>query len=149
MQSPDPSTFEADKQNVRFALTLGEQAEMRVGSTRVGNGLAEHGFSVGELQALHARLGGDLRVLSNELDPKHRPGNEAAVLLIKNGVNVVMQQADYADQMLREQLQLQYDSKYYDRRGKRTVNNRARLNTVFGAQDVAHSADYKQGTVIG
>ena len=52
----------------RYALTLGEQAEIRVGSTLVGSGLAKHGFSVDELKTIHSKLGVDLRVLSDALD---------------------------------------------------------------------------------
>lgn len=40
----------------RYALTLGEQAEIRVGSTLIGRGLAVRGLSVAELRALAEKL---------------------------------------------------------------------------------------------
>lgn len=134
----------------RYALTLGEQAEIRVGSTLMGSGLAEHGFSVEELKHIADKLGTSciLRVLSGALDEKDRRGNEAAVLLIKNGVNLIMNDATFADRMLGEQKNVRYDEQYFDRRSQKTLNNRARLNVVFGEVGKAHTEDYKQGTVV-
>lgn len=134
----------------RYALTLGDQAEIRVGSTLQGAGLAEHGFSVEELKQISAKLGSNciLRVLSDALDERHRSGNEAAVLLIKNGVNLIMDDATFADRMLSEQKHVQYDAKYFDRRRQTTLKNQARLNVVFGEVGRAHTEDYKQGTIV-
>jgi hypothetical protein len=134
----------------RYALTLGEQAEIRVGSTLTGNGLAKRGFSVRELRAIANSLGGcDFRVLSDVLDKKHAAGNEAAVLLIKRGVDRIMGREGGADEMLAEQKAVKYDEKYFDPRRQKTLTNRARLNVVFGEKSVPHAENYSHGTIVG
>lgn len=133
---------------IRYALTLGEQAEIRVGSSKIGNGLAKHGFAVAELQALARELGNcDFRILSDALDKEDQFGNMAAVLLIKGGIDRILRPGA-ADAMLKEQEGVKYDEKFFDCRRQRTVNNQARLNVVFG-EATPHSDDYSQGTVIG
>lgn len=142
-----PPTIKEHKH--RYALTLGEQAEIRVGSTLMGKGLAKHGLSVGELKAIGEKIGGcDFRILSESLDKKNQPGNEAAVLLIKNGVDRMVGEGS-ADAMLAEQQGVKYDTQYFDHRRQKTVTNRARLNVVFGSIGIPHSDDYSQGSVIG
>lgn len=98
----------------RYAVTFGEQAETRTGMEKHGSGLAEHGFSVDELRRVSQKLEKkgvecDFRVLSDKLDEQERKGNEAAVLLIKNGIQAVLGSASTADSLLDEQSHLKYD----------------------------------------
>lgn len=136
------------KHKTRYALTLGEQAEIRVGSTLTGKGLAPHGFSVQELKELAEQFGNcDFRILSDSLEEPRRRGNEAAVLLIKGGIDRLAGKGT-ADAMLKEQDAIAYDTKYFDCRRQRTVNNLARLNVVFGTEGAAHTEDYQRGTIV-
>jgi len=38
----------------------------------------------------------------------------------------------FADNLYKEQMSIEYDKKYFDRRRGRTLNKRARYNIVFG-----------------
>lgn len=134
----------------RYALTMGEQSEIHVGCPIIGNGLANAGFTVGELVEIADKFKGSahLCILSDALDEKDRECNEAGLLVIKNGLNLIMQDNDYADRMLVEQNATKYDTQYFDRRRQRALNKRARHNAVFGPEHIDHSEDYKQSTVI-
>jgi hypothetical protein len=74
--------------------------------------------------------------------------NESVVLVIKNGINLLMNDQDYASKMFEEQDRAPYDTVMYDHRGQRQLINRSRYKTTFGEQGQAHSEDYKQSTVI-
>jgi hypothetical protein len=134
----------------RYALTMGEQAEIHVGGTSIGHGLAPNGYKVAELKGIADRFpsAAHLTILSDRLDEKDRDENQAAVLLIKKGINLIMRDPKYDDQMLVEQDSIQYDTQYFDRRRKTTLHKRARHNTVFHNQGNVHSSDYRQSTVI-
>jgi hypothetical protein len=84
----------------RWAITLGEQGEVFRGGTLVGNGVADCGFTIADLiaAAKHFPAGATVLTLLHERLPKDKQkGNEAAVLLIKNGLNLMMGDAKYAD----------------------------------------------------
>jgi len=134
----------------RYALTLGEQSEVHVGCPIYGNGLVEHGFTVEELRKVGASFGdqAQLVILSDALPESHRSGNDAAVLIIKGGVDTLMKRTGYAKDMFVEQQGVEYDAWYFDRRRQKKLRKIARHNAVFGAAHVAHSEDYKQSTVI-
>jgi hypothetical protein len=135
----------------RYALTLGEQSEIHVGCEIHGDGLANEGFSVQELVEIKAHFQdqAELVMLSDALPEGVRGQNEAAVLHIKGGVNLLMGSVTYADEMLAEQMSVKYDEFYWDRRRQRKLNKVARHNAVFGEQHIEASEDYRQSTVIG
>jgi hypothetical protein len=122
--------------DTRYALTLGEQSEIRAGCRIVGQGLAEQGFTVKELQDVQRMFGNSSQsfLLHEKLGKKagKHPLNEAAVLVIKNGVNLLMKDENYATEMFQEQDRTPYDKFYFDRRRKRNkakptlkiINNR-------------------------
>lgn len=138
----------------RYALTFGEQSEIRAGGEKHGNGLVDKGFDVDELSnVLSNELMGplsQLELLHKRLPvgEQDKPEHQAAVLLIKGGVNAMMGDSGYADRLLAEQNQTEYDKMYYDARFKKTLNLRARHNTVFGEVGRIHTDDYKVSSVI-
>jgi hypothetical protein len=135
----------------RYALTLGEQSEIHVGCEIHGEGLADEGYTVQELMEMkeHFQDQADLVMLSDALPEDVRGRNGAAVLHIKGGINLLMGSATYADEMLLEQMSVQYDKFYWDRRRVKMLNKIARHNAVFGERHIEASEDYRQSTVIG
>ena len=135
----------------RYALTLGEQSEIHVGCEIHGDGLAKEGFSVQELVKIkeHFQDQAELVMLSDALPEGVRGPNEAAVLHIKGGINLLMGSSSYADEMLAEQMSVKYDEFYWDRRRQKKLNKIARHNAVFGERHIDPSEDYRQSTVIG
>ncbi len=134
----------------RFAITFGEVAVLHVGGQEMGV-MREEGYSVDELREIAKLFGGYAKVvmLSDTLPLEHRENNEAAVLIIKNGVNLIMKDRYAKNKLYMEQQQVVYDKKFWNSRQKKTLNKRARYNTTFGPTDVPHSADYRQPTVNG
>jgi hypothetical protein len=103
----------------RYAMTIGDP-----GCMLVGNGVAKEGFSVKDLTDFGKIFHCEPILLHLALPSKEqrRPEHEAAVLLIKNGVNKLMshseaktdshgqpQAASFADRLLKEQRRLNYD----------------------------------------
>ena len=96
---------------------------------------------------------------------------EAKVLVIRNAVDSLMTDYDYengngettegdeksevsggagrklANIIENELEKAHWDKKFWDSRTKKTKNKRARYNTMFGDDELAHSDDFKQGTV--
>jgi hypothetical protein len=136
----------------RYALTLGEQSEAHTGGRIYGKGLAARGFTVDELCAFRDALGEQARVvhLTDALPAAapRVPGNEAAVLHIKDGIALLTGSATFADEMLREQQAHPYDTHYWDPRRKRVLHKRARYSIVFGDEAAAPSADCRQSSII-
>lgn len=133
----------------RYAVTFGEVAIIHVGSKEIGNGRRNQGYMVSELEDIAQKYPENSKVyyLHNEL-PFADSEYDAATLVIKNGVDLLLGEG-FRDLMLKEQENLQYDTKYFDRRRGKTLNKRARLNITFGPECIAHSEDYKQYTVAG
>ena len=132
----------------RYAITFGEVAIIHVGSKEIGSGRRNQGFSVPELENIAEKYpNSKVYYLHSEL-PFVDSNYDAATLVIKKGVDILLGEGT-SDLMLQEQDNLQYDTKYFDRRRGKTLNKRARLNITFGPQSIAHSDDYKQYTVAG
>ena len=72
----------------------------------------------------------------------------AAVLLVRGGVNVLLQDQADADALMAEQQRLVPDKKFLDRRRQRVLNKRARWNLCFANE--AQVADYEagKGTIV-
>lgn len=132
----------------RYALTLGEQSEIHVGCPIYGNGLAEEGFTLEELDDVNSQLpDSEVTRFHHILPSSVQQNNRACLLLIRNGINTIMNDQYYADDMLDEQNNISYDRKYFDSRKKKMLNKVARYNTVFGDEHVDHSEDYYQSTI--
>lgn len=82
------------------------------------HGLPPNGFTAVELKKLGVELGDRARLvmLSDALPEEEHASNEAAVLHIKGGINLLMGRDTYADEMLAEQKAVKYDESYIDQR---------------------------------
>jgi hypothetical protein len=136
----------------RYAITFGEVAILHVGLSELGQKAAE-GYSVSELSEIASKLEEkDIEVelinLTEKLPKKYSNGNDASVLIIRNGVNHLLKKEDAADKLYLEQdKKVIYDKRYFDIRRSKTLNKRARYNIVFGDEEVTPSSDYKQHSV--
>jgi len=133
----------------RYALTLGEQSEIHVGCPITGDGLVEEGFTVEELKEFSEKFDEVQFIkLHKKLPREVRDKNRAAVLVIRNGINLIMKDEEYANKMFEEQHSTEYDKFYFDNRRKKKLNKIARHNAIFGDEGKEHSEDYSQSTVI-
>ncbi len=130
----------------RYAITFGEVSILHVGGTEIGNCRRDHGYSVNELKEISKKFGtySELINLSDKLPEILRKDNEAAVLVIRNGANILMKDKWGKNKLFMEQqMSVVYDDKYWDTRRSKTLNKGARKNTTFGQKDISHSDDYK------
>ena len=132
----------AKRKASRYAITFGDVAVLHVGGQELGVRRAQ-GFQVPELRAL-ATGTAELVVLSDVLPEALREGNEAAVLVLRQGAAKLLGPTA-ATELLREQEALSYDAEYWDARRQRTLRKRARHNILFGDEDVKPS---KAGTQV-
>ena len=132
-------------------LTFGEQSENHAGMEINGDGLADTGFTVGELQDIKLKLEekgihSELHILNRAL-ANPEDVIEAGVLFIKNGVQNLIEED--AKKMFKEQLQFDWDRKYWDNRRQKVLNKRARFNVCYGEESVEPDYENKRGTIIG
>uniref|UniRef100_A0A7S1AYP6 Alpha-ketoglutarate-dependent dioxygenase AlkB-like domain-containing protein n=1 Tax=Noctiluca scintillans TaxID=2966 RepID=A0A7S1AYP6_NOCSC len=137
----------------RYAITFGEVSILHTGSAQIGGGMRERGFSVNRLRTLAATFAevgcnAELVMISDALPEELRTDNEAAALVLRNGVEKILGNAGAPDALWQEQeSEVRYDTKYWDSRRSRTLNKRARHNVVFGDESVEPSADFRRFTV--
>ena len=141
--------------NKRYAITFGEVAILHIGGKEYGNGRLSHGFSTKELQKIASENDNTEYInLSDKLPNKLRSDNDAGVLIFRSNNNskdkkfTLGLNKKEADKLYAEQESINYDTKYWDNRRKTTLNKRARYNIVFGKNQIEHSNDYKQNSVI-
>lgn len=134
----------------RYAITFGEI---------LGN-KKTNGFSVKELHQLShyinhsvgqniAKVTSISSALPEHLRTEH---TDAAILVIRNGAAFItghsVEDIACADNLFEEQCnKVDYDTKYFDARKKKTLHRRARHTIGFSDQDVYHSEDYRQCSV--
>lgn len=156
-----------------ICITNGEQGENHVGMQKIGNGLAEHGYSLAEMREIAKKfdsMGGHSEWvdLNKGLDGTGVVGSEAAVLLLKNGVNVLLKNRiqtdltqagltgkDYdsaflkkfwrynARRLFEEQFSFDWDTKFWNSRRKVVQNKHARYNVCYDTE--SQEPDYAQG----
>ena len=133
-----------------ITLTWGDQAENGVGMEQLGRLRPKGaGFTIAELEALAEQFddaGGLYRLREPDVDGEENGGLEAAVLVIRGGVDLLCQEGT-ADGMFTEQKALQYDKRKLMR--GRVVNSHARWNLCM--DDAGREADLEagKGTVVG
>ena len=132
----------------RYAITFGETAILHTGSSEIGC-IRDCGFSVDELRKIKEDLkeNTELVILSNVLPKNIQKENEAAVLILRDGVKLLLG-SDKTKKLKKEQSNIEYDKKYFDKRRNKTLNKRARYNIVFGEEEVSHSDDYKKFSIV-
>jgi len=151
-------------------LTNGERAENHAGMQMLGDGLAEKGYSLNEMREIAKKfdaMGGvsEWIDLNNALEVTDVEATEAAVLLMKNGANVLFKnriranlegQEDplkkkfirefskyNAKKLFEEQFTFEWDKKFWNSRRKVVQNKHARYNVCYG--EVAQNADFEKG----
>jgi len=137
-----------------FTLTFGDVAENHARMVKHGT-MAERGFTRDELITVkrwfQAR-GGETKLiklhnyLPDDIDPEIKKNNKAWVLIIKNGVNLILEDDNGATNMYNEQNALNKDKKalMYGR----VVNKTARHNLCFGDNMIPANYEAGQGTVV-
>lgn len=119
-----------------ITITFGEQAENHVGMQKIGTGLSDNGYSLSQLQNFqNAFGGGELLEL----------GDDAAILIIRDGINKLMEHADYHSLLFEELDELVWDTKAF--MYGRVVNKKARHNLVFDNNSQEPDYDNKKGRI--
>jgi len=127
-----------------ITITFGDRAENHVGMEMLGQ-LAEMGFTNEELRSAEKmfREHGvqvEFYDLLDLLDDKSE-GEEASVLVIRNGLSVLSE--NQSDALALELENLSPDTRYWDRRRKKVLNKIARHNLCF--DDVGQEPNYDEG----
>lgn len=138
----------SNNDNTTITITFGDQAENHVGMQKIGQ-LAEEGFSLADLDYAREQFKDKTTCLLidlNKLLPEDDNEDHARLLVIRNGLNILLNHADAADGVLQEQMALNWDSKA-KMRGK-VVNKHARHNLCFG--EVGQEPDFAagKGTIV-
>lgn len=133
-----------------FTLTFGDVAENHKGMEMIGE-MATNGFTKNNLKQAKRwfkEKGARTKLIKlHEFLPENlREGNEAYVLIIKNGINILLDNDNAATELYNEQNALNKDTKAF--MYGRVVNKHARHNLCFS--EIGHEANYEmgQGTVI-
>lgn len=130
-----------------ITITFGDQAENHKGMQIIGNA-ADKGFSIEDLELAKQKFESkgaicylvDLKLLLEE--NVRNKADEAKVLVVKNGVDVLLKKSKSNKQNLFDELSaLEWDTKAF--MYGRVVNKHARYNLCF--DDVAQEPDYQQG----
>ena len=151
-------------------ITNGERAENHAGMQMLGNGLAEKGYSLDEMREIAKKfdaMGGvsEWIDLNKGLEGSEVKAAEAAVLLMKNGANVLLKNRILTDlegkddpkkkkfikrfskynarKLFEEQFTFEWDTKFWNSRRQVVQNKHARYNVCYG--DVAQKADFEKG----
>jgi hypothetical protein len=134
-----------------ITITFGEQAENHAGMQIIGQGLRGEGLSMEDLQKaqeIFERKGAKTELVTlNDLLPDDVNAPPAGILIVRNGVNIILQGMEMTKyDMMEEQVKLDWDKKAWMR--GRVVNKVARFNLVYG--DEAQEPDYedKKGRII-
>jgi len=137
-----------------ITLTAGDCAENHAKMEQIGEKREEgQGFTVTELGdikvSIETTLGLNCHLVNlceavADVDMKFP---EAAVLVMKNGVDMLLGYENAKDDLFREQMGLEYDKKAF--MYGRVVNKHARWNLCFDRE--SREADYqnKKGTIVG
>lgn len=144
-----------------ICLTAGERAENHVGMQMIGSkSISDNGFSISDLgnfllkfQSLQPDLKYVYISLVQSLNLTYEDINRfpeltttpmfypVAILIIRNGLNILMNDNNYAKNMFDQLNCLQWDDKYYDTRRSKVLNKIARHNLVF--DDISQEPDYE------
>ena len=142
-----------------ITITFGDQAENHAGMQKIGE-LADKGFTINELENAKIKFeekGAKCEFIKlNEYLPdkykKNKDIEQAAILVIRNGVNIILgdnkSKKSKSDLMFAEQYKLNPDTKYFDTRRQKVLNKRARYNLCFSDQGQVADLKNKKGTII-
>lgn len=127
--------------NQTLSITFGDHAENHVGMQKIGKSIAD-GFTVSDIEDIYLRYKNEFHCelikLEDALPLDNRSGNEASVLLIRNGVSIF---GIDSNDLFNEHISLDVDKKAMMR--GRVVNKLARYNLCYG--DNYQEPDYEKG----
>ena len=128
-----------------ITLTFGDCAENHVGMQKMGK-LADEGFHLADLE--HIKQVMESKGATTELVPLHKDKlPEAYVLVIRDGVNKLLNEFGYDKKMLYiENKQLDWDKKCYHY--GRVTNKNARWNLCYDDESSEPDYENKKGRVI-
>ena len=124
---------------IAICITAGEQSENHAGMQINGNGLSNNGFSIDDLRKIkylldEKNIENEMIILNNYLDDDNRKdSDDAAIIVIKNGVKKISDVEP--NELLSEQIKLEWDKKYWDTRRKKVLNKQARYNLCYGKEE--------------
>lgn len=140
-----------------ITLTFGDQAENHVGMQVIGQ-LAKEGFTPTDFDKIYSRFytTNDVEVhklykgVSNitDIDDILKKCADASIMIIRNGVNTILDGVGTVDDLLIEQQNLTPDKHYWDMRRSKVLNKRARFNLCFGDQGQEADFENGKGTII-
>lgn len=130
-----------------ITLTLSESVENHKSMQILGE-IAKEGFNLDDLMYIKSEMekkGATCQLVS--LNKKTIKAENAYVLLIKQGVDVLLSQSDQTHgDMFQEQIKLKYDKKAYS--NGRIINKKARYNLCFDYMSQKADFKNKKGTVV-
>jgi hypothetical protein len=133
-----------------ITLTFGDCAENHVGMQKIGTQL-DHGLSEKDMFTIRRNLRDKYLVKSylyrlNDLLSDDIDTDLAYILIIPNGLNLLFDDTNLADNLYNQLINLEWDTKA-KMRGK-VVNKHARYNLCFG--DTSQEADFEvgKGTIV-
>lgn len=129
-----------------YTITYCERAENHAGMEIIGTE-AQHGFSIQELHTTRDHFA-SYGVQCDYISLGHPMGEEAAILVIRNGVNILMGDDKAADMVFEEHKALE---KMWDRKAfmkGEVLNKHARYNLCFADFFQDHEYDKGKGTIL-
>jgi len=128
-----------------FTLTFGDQGENHAGMQKIGK-LADKGFTVDEILSIKKKFedkGYKTEYIRlNDLLETKEEVEEAGIVVVRNGLNMLLDEIENADDMFfEEQEKLEKDKKAFMR--GRVVNKNARYNLCFS--DFSQESDFESG----
>ena len=150
-----------------ISITHGENAENHVGMQLVGSCKLSKGYTTDDLKLIKKKFkkmhGKSKLIKLNKNLPDNKTADNASVLILKNGVNVLLNnwvnnisehnsslinEGINATKLFEEQLDLKWDVKYYDSRRNKVLNKRARYNICYGLNEQKPDYENKKGTIV-
>lgn len=130
-----------------ICITAGEQSENHIGMEVNGKGLSSKGFSIEEMiRFKQVLVEKGIECEFYRLDEKIEGADEAALLIIRNGVDKIA--GINSSDMMKEQMEFDWDKKYWDLRRQRVLNKHARYNVCYGKESQNPDYENKKGTII-
>lgn len=130
-----------------ITITFGEQAENHVGMQKLGDGLAQEGFTPDDLKRIKtswvdAGHKAQLITLNKAIDDQ---GELAKILILRNAADVLLG-LDQSDSLYTDLKELKWDKKalMYGR----VVNKTARWNLCFGTKNQDPSYEEGKGRIV-
>lgn len=131
-----------------ITITFGDQAENHVGMQMIG-APAQRGYSTEDLQRIKTNIDnlGYVTEYHNLNELTNQPTENASVLVIRNGVNMLLSNSQYTiDNLFDEQRNLEWDKKAF--MYGRVVNKTARYNLCYGEDNQEPDYENSKGRII-